>query len=103
MRGNTSEQALVDVRERVRAAAGAGVGARATACTRASSSAHDDAYRRAETDASVGARTGGATVHVVQPFMWCNRSRALFGKPRLRTLSTQRVYEHYNSYNNQGK
>lgn len=40
---------------------------------------------------------------VAQPFMWCNRSRALFGKPRLRTLSAQRVYEHYNSYNYQGK
>ena len=40
---------------------------------------------------------------VTQPFIWRNRSRALFGKPRLRTLSTQRVYEHYNSYNYQGK
>ena len=39
----------------------------------------------------------------VQPLMWRNRSRALFGKPRLRTLSAQRVYEHYNSYNYQGK
>ena len=62
---------------------GTGAETRATARTRASSSARDDAHRRAETDASVGARTNGArtngartddartsgaTVHVVQPF-----------------------------------
>lgn len=39
----------------------------------ASDGARDDAHRRAETDASVGARTNdartdGATVHVAQPF-----------------------------------
>ena len=39
----------------------------------------------------------------VQPLMWRNRSRALFRKPRLRTLGAQRVYEHCNSYNYQGK
>ena len=65
--------ARVDAREHERAAARAGVGARVTACTRASSSARDDAHRRAETDASVGARTndartGDATVHMAQPF-----------------------------------
>lgn len=57
---------------------GTGAETRATARTRASSNARDDAHRRAETDASVGARTNGArtddartdgaTVHVVQPF-----------------------------------
>ncbi len=57
---------------------GTGAETRATARTRASSSARDDAHRRAETDASVGARTNGArtngartdgaTVHVAQPF-----------------------------------
>ena len=67
---------------------GTGAETRATARTRAGSSARDDAHRRAETDASVGARTNGArtngartngartddartdgaTVHVAQPF-----------------------------------
>ena len=52
---------------------GTGAETRATARTRASSSTRDDAHRRAETDASVGARTDDArtscaTVHVVQPF-----------------------------------
>ena len=58
-------EARVDARERVRK--------RERRRVPASSSARDDAHRRAETDASVGARTddartSGATVHVVQPF-----------------------------------
>ena len=79
----------MDARERVRAA-------RADARER---------ERAARVDVRVDVRVD-AREHegaAVQPLMWRNRSRALFGKPRLRTLSAQRVYEHYNSYNYQGK